>query len=290
MSALKLNRSDWKELFNKAVSEISSHDVSVTWQESEADNFQWSITIDTVLSLSHFCISWIDAEKNEDKTLKALTSVVDRIKKEAEKDFFYMSLIKTGQTTINPLGTLKDLKLTKLEFAEIMGVSANTVTNWGNNFPQYARQWLQLQVNANYKLNAQDERLNSIIDEEKRKHITEFQYRENVDAIAQYIWDEALTRYEDENDEKPMDANQVFEFVNDEGMLSEFVDNDEWMIYTRYHGAICEHASNPEAYEDFGLELKGDWSNIQKMVAYCALEFDVRECLYAFDLEEEEEE
>ncbi len=198
-----------------------------------------------------------------------------------------MKTISTCHFEINPLGALKELDLNKKQFAEIMGVSTNTVTNWGNTFPKYAQEWLKLQIEANTLITCEKQRGKDAMKRVQDSVITERDYINNVEAIAAQVWENALERYEDDNGEKATNTDEVHDIISYYGLDYEAIEKDEWMIYTRFHGAICEHSNNVEAYEDCG-ELTGDFAKIKQTVAYFAILADVNNELCDKEIDEDE--
>ena len=100
--------------------------------------------------------------------------------------------------------------------------------------------------------------------------MTFYEYKTEVQDLARQIRDEAR---EDDRD------------VDD--VLHETVDGHAWVIYTYRAVEVMQHASNPDAYQDLGIDASGGWSQFVSQAAYCALAEDVRDALA--DLEDEDE-
>jgi len=198
-----------------------------------------------------------------------------------------MKTITACHFEITPAGASKEMGLTQKAFSEIMGVTEQAVSGWVKNdkFPVYAVAWLKLQIEANTIITCEKQRGKDALKRHMDTIITERNYLDNVEAIADQVWENALERYEDDNDEKAEDADSVRDIISYYGLDHEAVDQDEWMIYTRFHAAICEHSDNVEAYEDCG-PLSGDWDKVKQTVAFCAMLADVNEKLSEKDIEE----
>ncbi|CAM0038014.1 transcriptional regulator [Vibrio phage D164] len=190
-----------------------------------------------------------------------------------------MKVLKTDTLEINPLATLKDLGLNKVMLADLLGVSRNTVTNWGNNFPKYARQWLALQVVANNQLDQQREQLNAVIQEYKDANPSEFEYYEEINAICEGIYMDALADFRSEFDRMPEDSDEFWQYIGDNDHIHSAVDCHAWIIYYRWHPVIVACSNNVDAYQDLGCELSGDFTTVQQTVAFYAMYQDVQDQL-----------
>ena len=100
--------------------------------------------------------------------------------------------------------------------------------------------------------------------------MTRDEYQTEVQDLARQIRDEAREYDRDVED-----------------VLHETVDGHEWVIYTTKATYVMAHASNPDAYQDLGIDASGGWSQFVSQAAYCALAQDVRDALA--DLEDEDE-
>jgi hypothetical protein len=97
------------------------------------------------------------------------------------------------------------------------------------------------------------------------------------------------------------DQDSVEEFLND-SCLHEQIDQSEWIIYTRHHLPIIQHADNIDyAIDNFGTEWAGETlkevglDGLHSGIAFWALYEDVKDIVQDiindtdFDLEEDQD-
>jgi transcriptional regulator with XRE-family HTH domain len=191
-----------------------------------------------------------------------------------------MKTITTCHFEIDCKGALKELSITQKAFSVIMGVTEQAVSGWVKNksFPVYAVEWLKLQIEANTIITCEKQRGKDALKRHQDSVISERNYLDNVEAIADQVWDRAIEQYEDDNGEKATEESELIDIISYYDLDHDAVDQDEWMIYTRFHSAICQHSENQDAYEDMG-PLEGDFARITQIVAFYAMLQDVNETL-----------
>lgn len=198
-----------------------------------------------------------------------------------------LKLINTANTPeVHAKGALKALGLTQKSFAALMGVSEQTVSAWStsNEFPKYATEYLKLQIDANILIDSEKRIGKDALKRHMDSIITERNYIDNVSAIVDVVWEYGIELFEDDNGAKPESEIDVLEMISYYGIDHEQVDQDSWMIYPRFHSAICQHSRNAEAYGDIGIELTGDFANITQTVAFYAMLQDVNDALHDKEL------
>ena len=92
-------------------------------------------------------------------------------------------------------------------------------------------------------------------------------------------------------------AREIIERVKTENCdeseaIFETVDRSSWIIYYANAGAVIEHCSNRDAYEDHGIELDASkgLDSVITQAAFYALLTDITESIQSIKDEEEEEE
>lgn len=87
--------------------------------------------------------------------------------------------------------------------------------------------------------------------------LTGLEYFKSVKGLARDILDEAIRRTAEDygvsgtEDCGVYNKDDVLRVLDIEGLLYEYVDNDELVIYTKYHLDILRYTQNEEAIYDF---------------------------------------
>lgn len=104
------------------------------------------------------------------------------------------------------------------------------------------------------------------------KPITEADYHKEIQGLAATIIEEAKER-------SGADIHELIEEI-----LHETIDGHEWVIYTYYAQQVLQHSPNDAAIEEYGMdEVVKNGSLNWALLAYCAMEADVREALPDYD-------
>lgn len=108
--------------------------------------------------------------------------------------------------------------------------------------------------------------------------ITEQDYWQEIRSLAEAIVSKAKER-----------GGDIHEAIQE--ILQETIDGHQWVIYTWYAQQVLVHSKNDGAIEEFGMDSVVKDGVLQwSVIAYCAMEADVRDHLpdYA-ELEEMQE-
>ena len=104
------------------------------------------------------------------------------------------------------------------------------------------------------------------------------QYRDEIKSIAESLAAEALADCE-------WDRDSAEEAIND-SRLHETIDGHQWVIYNAYNDDVLRHSDNESSYEDnFGTDdmaatiKERGLDGLKNVMAYCAMEQDVRDIL-----------
>jgi len=108
--------------------------------------------------------------------------------------------------------------------------------------------------------------------------ITRSRYYDEIQSIAESMAEDALSA----ND---WDRDAAEEDIND-SRLHETIDGHQWVIYNAYNLDVIRNSPNSDAYVDnFGADDAGSIikdrgiDGLHAVMAYCAMEQDVRELL-----------
>lgn len=120
---------------------------------------------------------------------------------------------------------------------------------------------------------------------------TQYEYYQQIKAIASELVDEAFSEYHDVDN-----IEDAEELIND-SLLHETIDGHQWVIYNGYNVDVMRYSDNEDYYIDnFGAEDAGTilqdrgLSGLHNVIAYWCMYADVQEQLdSAFDEYEEKQ-
>lgn len=105
--------------------------------------------------------------------------------------------------------------------------------------------------------------------------ITQDAYHKETLGLAATIVEEAKERHKDSGED-------IHELISE--ILHETIDGHEWIIYTYYAQQVVQHSPNDAAIEEYGMEsVIKDGTLNWSLLAFCAMEADVREALPDYD-------
>jgi len=112
---------------------------------------------------------------------------------------------------------------------------------------------------------------------------TESQYHQEIKDLASDLYQDALAQNDNDHD---LAEDAIF----DNGMLSELVDNHQWVIYTYSNELVARFSDNAEAYRDcYDNESIGQivtdkgLEGMKPIIAYFAMQQDICDALYELE-------